>query len=91
MNNTTDSTPPSSANGLNSDQKLCVMCGGSPATGMPIHMFAKPMPSTSETMNEPMVEVQSKVSRQLSSGISARYSKETPRMIRPSSTSNNGR
>ena len=54
-------------------------------------MFAKAIPSTSETINEPIVALQSKVSRQLSSGISARYSNATPRAMSPSSTSSRGR
>ncbi len=60
-NSTTSITPPSSANGLNSDQNDAVTC--SPSLARPMTKLAKPTPNTSEGRNEPTVANQSSMLR----------------------------
>ena len=57
---------------------------------MPMMKLAKPTPNTSDTTNEPVAAIQSKVLRQRASGCLARYSKATPRMMRPTRMRKNG-
>ena len=95
---TTNRMPPMRANGVNRPQKEVVTSGATPPSGVgcgptarPRTKFAKPTPSTKVGRKDPMVAIQSKVLRHFEDGCFERYSKETPRMMRPSSTSSSGR
>ena len=98
QNRMTKSTPPTRANGVNSPQKEVVTSGAVPPPGTswgptarPRTKFANPTPSTRDGRKEPMAAIQSKVLRQELDGCLERYSNDTPRTMRPSSTSSSGR
>ena len=86
------------ANGVNKPQKEVVTNGAVPPSGVecgptarPRTKFAKPTPSTRVGRKEPIVAIQSKALRHEEDGFFERYSKATPRTMRPSNTSSSGR